>query len=117
MFNLNFFYNLFDVYNGEIVTYGYNYNHTTAVEVFNEFKTYTPDPTYSNVMLTGFALFVWYKLNLIKREIIRDVRKDFENITLHLYDAKMRTLNDIIKLDERSTRKISLIQKELNFPM
>ena len=96
----------------EVVAYDYN-NHTAIIQadIFDS-KNYIPECSYVNILLTLFAIILWERLSLII-SMYGNIRKDFENITINLCDAKMKTLKEIIDLDERSSKKISLIKREI----
>ena len=68
---------------------------------------------YTNIMMTFLTIFLYFRLRHIG-SLYDNIRKDFEHMTIQLYDAKFKTIHEIIGLDERSTKKVDLIKKEMS---
>jgi hypothetical protein len=90
-------------------------NDTKQIVLFNHiFIEYEQDYFISvNTICTVIiALFMIYKLNQIS-SMYKNIKKDITDLTLENYKNKLRFIDDIMKIDDRSAKKITLIKNEL----
>lgn len=67
---------------------------------------------YFNVFITIVCIYIVFKLNQIS-SAYNNIHKNITELTVESYKNKIRHINNIIKLDDRSAKKITLIKNEL----
>ena len=67
---------------------------------------------YFNVFITIVCIYIVFKLNKISYAY-NNIHKNITELTVESYKNKIRHINNIIKLDDRSAKKITLIKNEL----